>query len=149
MPWASAGETALLTGVSVDSAVLAQAQGVIDVFSGVVEEQAEHISARNLRLLKSAVAYQAAWMAGQIDVTTRVDVAELDQDGTRMKVSDPDALVLAPLAKRCLDRLTWRGPRSSRVAPFSCARAVFGSPGDAEAAFLRDGRGFDQGWRPL
>src|SRR5690606_12174704 len=115
MSWASAEDTLAMTGVQVTEDLLAQAQGVIDVFSGVTEGAEQEISARNRRLLRSAVAYQAAWMVGQIDVMTRTDVSQLRQDGSEFTAAHPDSLVLAPLAKRCLDRLSWRGARSRRV----------------------------------
>ena len=148
MPWATEAETLALTGVTVTPPVLAQAQGVIDVFSGVIESAEDEVSARNLRLLRYATAYQAAWMTSQIDVTSRTDVSQLDQDGASFTLGHPDALVLAPLAKRCLDRLSWRGPRARRVRPSGCDRPAFASPEAVQAAFLADGDGFLACWRP-
>lgn len=133
MPWATISDTTALTGTTVDESTLGQAQGVVELFAGITEDNTATMSNGNARMLKAATAYQAAWMKSQVDVTGRMDVAEVQQDGATVKPAGPDDLVLAPLAKRCLDRLTWRGRRSITL--------TVGAPqyvGDPLAAFLTD-----------
>lgn len=145
MPWATAGEALTLTGASVTTAQLAQAQGVVELFAGITEDNTADLGA-NLRLLRAAVAYQAVWMAAQIDVATRTDVQSIQQDGTNVTPGHADALILAPLAKRCLDRLSWRGPRSVRLVATDDG-PKFPNLAAYEAAFMRDETRDD--WRPL
>lgn len=146
MAWATPAETLSLTGVSAGVDQIAQAQGVIEVLSGFTLSTPS-ITGRNARLLKSAVAYQAAWMVGQVDVTTRTDVSQSSQDGASFTLAHPDALILAPLARRCLDRLMTRRARSARVWR-DCDRVEpFGSAAAVQAAFLADRPGFVERWR--
>jgi hypothetical protein len=149
--WADEARVLELTGVSVTSEQLDQAQGVLDVYAGVTVEAAANLSARDLRLLGQALAYQAAWMNRQLDVFSRLEVSEVDQDGMRFKPSSQDALILAPLADRCLRRLSWAQPRSVRVSSACATRRRFASVEAAQAAFLADEGGFGSGsdWLPL
>ncbi|KPM55738.1 hypothetical protein ACG83_10695 [Frankia sp. R43] len=118
MPWAEASYTEQITGVTVTDGQLTQAQAVIDLYSGTTEEAAADLAVRprDVRHLRMAVAYQAAWMASQVDVFSRTDVTSLDQDGLRAAPASADAWLLAPLADRALRRLSWRRMRSARVA---------------------------------
>lgn len=113
MAWADVTYTENITGVVVSESQLAQAQAVIELFSGVTESYA--LSGRDGRHLRMAVAYQAAWMKGQIDVTTRTDVSSVTQDEMSFQYANPDAPVLAPLARAALKRLSWKGTRSTLV----------------------------------
>ena len=147
MTWATAAETLALTGVSVTTTQLAQAQGIIDVFSGVVEDAVDDLTVRDRRLLRYATAYQAAWMTQQIDVTSRTDVSSLDQDGITVTLANQDALVLAPLAVRCLKRLSWLGSRSVQVV---CGGVPHFRNWEAVAdAWLKDELPTYDGWQPL
>lgn len=148
MAWASVFEVLELTGVTVTIAQLDYAQGVIDLFSGVTEDAWANLSGRNLRLLNAATAYQAVWMAAQVDVITRTDVSELDQDGVKFTPAHQDALLLAPLAKRCLDRLSWHGARTLRVNPRGCHEGRYSDIGAWQAAWLRDAD-YDPRWAAL
>lgn len=112
MAWATAAEALALTGRTVTDEQVAQAQAVIELFADVTQDADADQSAKTLRLLNRAVSWQAAWMATQIDVDARVDVTTLSQDGTSTTFAGDDAQVLAPLAKRCLDRLPWKRSRS-------------------------------------
>ena len=150
MAWGTVQEVVAYTGEhNVDADDLTKAQLVIDIFSGVTEDAAPHLKARDLRLLKNATALQAVWVGAQVDALTRTDVSEADQDGARFKLAHDDALVLAPLAKRCLSQLSWRRPRSVRVIPTD----QFGNPllnreRITEHQFLTDTDG-NQDWKPL
>lgn len=113
MAWADATYTSSITGVAVTADHVIQAQAMIELFSGVTEQY--KLRARDTRHLKMAVAYQAAWVAGQIDVTTRSDVSQVTQDKMSFTNANPDAAVLAPLAQRALKRLSWKTNRSVRL----------------------------------
>jgi hypothetical protein len=143
--WATTADVMTYTGVAVVEQDVTEAQGVIDVYAGVTEEARSNLKSRDIRLLKQAVCYQAAWAAGQQDVFSRVDVSNVNQDGMQFTVTEPDAMIIAPLAKRCLDRLTWRKSRSVNVRSTDSLgnRAT-------EGDFLTDGGYFENlGWRRM
>lgn len=111
MTWVTPEQAGEITGETVTDKMLAVAQPVIDIFSGVTEDQADKLKAKDLRMLRYATAYQATWMAANPSATTSMDIQSATQDSvsfTRFNEGNDDALVLAPLARRCLDRLSWR-----------------------------------------
>lgn len=71
---------------------------------------------RDLYWLRQAVAFQAAWLADTPDYLERNDVESASQDGQSVTLKQ-DALVLAPLARRAIKKLSWRGSRSIRPVP--------------------------------
>lgn len=143
--WATEADVLALTGVTVTADALAHAHGVIDVFSGATEDDTDNLSARDLRLLEMAAAYQAAWMSTQIDSTGRMEVQRLVQDGAEITPAFPDSMVLAPLARRCLAQLSWRGTRTVTVTSGATRFRTFEEYADA---WLRDEAGCEP-WRPL
>lgn len=108
--WATAAEVAEITGVTVEDSVVAQAAGVIELHTGRLQTDTG-LRARDLTWLRRAVAYQAAWMNAQPDALTRSEVKSWSQDGASAS-QDGEDVVLAPLAKRALRRLSTRGTRS-------------------------------------
>ena len=139
MAWATSGDVLAKTGATVTEGELAMAQGVVELFAGISEDNTSELHPRNARMLLLAVAYQAAWMQAQVDVTGRMDVAAVQQDGAQVERGHRDAMVLAPLASRALDRLSWRGRRGTLVVTdHSPGRSGFGSQDELQAAFLRD-----------
>jgi hypothetical protein len=113
--WASVAEVLAYTGTTVTDAQITMSQAVIDIFSGTQIEALANHSARDLRLLKMATAYQTVWQIAQVDVTSRTDVKQLSQDGANFTPAGPDSLLLAPLAARCLAQLSWKRSRSVQV----------------------------------
>jgi hypothetical protein len=113
--WADAVDVKALTGATVSDSLIDQATGVIELTSGgrLARLDPAHVTGRDFDWLRRAVCYQAAWMASQPDYFERLDVADLDQDGV-VATFKADGLVLAPLARRCLKRLSWRGVRTIR-----------------------------------
>lgn len=109
MSWATAADVLTYTGASATDAQVARAQALIELYADVTQDADGAMSARDLRLLGRAVAYQAAWMASGAhpDFFARTEVSELDQDDVTAKLAHADALLLAPLASRCLTRLSW------------------------------------------
>lgn len=145
MPWATEAETLTLTGVSVDAGQLAQAQGVVELFAGITEANSTDLSASNDRMLRAAVAYQAAWTASQVDVTGRMEVSSVNQDGVSVTPGNGVDLVLAPLAKRALARLSWH--RTRATVPVRAGCRVYPTQEAYAAAWLRDDT--PEGWTPL
>jgi hypothetical protein len=132
MSWATVAATTEITGVTVTEATLTQAQYVIELFSGTTEEYA--IPPRDLRHLKMAVAYQAAWAKGQIDVATRSDVSQYTQDEMSATMANAEARVLAPLARQCIKRLSWKKSRSVKLRRLSDVA----NPNSPDQQFLTD-----------
>lgn len=116
--WATTAEVADITGVTVTEAQLIRAQHVIDIVSGRTYEihalLVEENRTRDLYWLKLAVAYQAAWMLSQPDMFTRMNVTSVNQDTSQAQMG-ASALTLAPLARRALNRVSWKGTRSLQV----------------------------------
>lgn len=143
MAWADVTYTGNITGVVVTESHIAQAQGMIELFSGVTEQY--KLKARDVRHLRMAVAYQAAWLKGQIDVMTRTDVGQVTQDEMSFTYNpaNPEAPVLGPLARAALKRLRWKGTRSIKLRrPKDPADRM-----DATEAFVTDED--ECGYRPL
>jgi len=119
MAWAIEQDVITLTGHPVTEDELARAQSQIELAIGRTEALATaELSARDLEWLRRAVAYQAVWAASQHDLHSRMDVTALSQDGVSAQFSG-DSLVLAPLARRAVRKLSWMGGvRSIEVEPF-------------------------------
>lgn len=144
MAWAEPADAALYTGITPTGQQIQQAQGVIEMFADVTED-ADDLAPKNLRLLKQAVAYQAAWITEHPDAFTGLDVDTVSQDSVALKMSHANARVLAPLAKRCVDRLSWKRNRALRIGP---RLAVGGVPRrmNTTSAVMDDN---DPRWQPL
>ena len=89
---------------------VALANLMIELFSGALTTSGEAgiISARNLRLLMQATAFQAVWLDAHPDVLEAMDVEGVSQDGLNATYASANAHLLAPLANRCLNRLSWK-----------------------------------------
>lgn len=107
--WATVSDVETYTGASVTPAEVTRAQALVEIFANTTSSATDQslIESRNVRLLRQAVSYQAAWMAEHPDVFTHVDASNWSQDGVSGAPSHANAGLLAPLAKRCIDRLTW------------------------------------------
>lgn len=119
MSWATAGDVLTYTGITATAAQVAQAQAVIELFADTTEVASTVglISQKNVRLLKMAVSYQAAWITQHPDAFTNMDTTNVSQDQVSATWAHANAGVLAPLAKRCIDRVSWRRIRPLRVRP--------------------------------
>ena len=120
MPWATGADVVALTGTPANEEKLQIAQAHIELAISRTEALAQDdLSSRDLEWLRRAVAYQAAWLEGQADINTRLDVVQLAQDGMQATFKG-DALILAPLAKMALRKLSWMGGHLSiSVQPFN------------------------------
>lgn len=133
--WCTTADVTNFTGVTVTDAQLLRAQAVIETFEDVDPgDPGDHLTARDRERFRKATAYQAGWMYEQIALEQRTDVESLSQDGQSWRYAHPDAVVLAPLAKRNLDLLSWR--QDGAVAPTETKR--YATLDDVKAAVLCD-----------
>lgn len=112
--WATAQQVIDTTGVSVTDQQLAQAQDDIEIFTNRVYEDTPRIRQRDLYWLGRAVARQAAWLAGQFGLETRLDATQIQQDQVSTTLQG-DGLVLAPMAARALRRVSWMRSRTVHI----------------------------------
>jgi len=131
-------------GLTVTAQNLAVAQSIVELFSGTTTaaSDAGSISSRNLRLLGLATRYQAVFVANHPDLLTNMDVDSFGQDGLNVTYANSDAQLLAPLASRCINRLSWK-QRGLRTARRGSRR--FSERGNRNSAARDD----DRGWTPL
>lgn len=121
--WATIGETLTYTGISVSQDNLNAAQAMIELFADVIYDQTVDgdgnalIGAKNLRLLKMATAYQAAWITDHPDLFTHTDIQSINQDGIFYVHQHENSYVLAPMARRALKRLSWMRNKNIRIRP--------------------------------
>lgn len=139
--WASAQNVINATGVSVTEQQLAQAQDDIEIASGRIYPDTPRLRQRDLYWLGKAVARQAAWIAGQFGLETRLDATQIQQDGVSTTLQG-DGLVLAPMAARALKRVSWMRSRTVHVrAPIE----GFGLVGN----ILSEGNDELEPWSPM
>lgn len=117
MAWATEAEAFTYTGITVTSAEIEQAQAIVELFCDTTEDASDQgfISTKNLRFLKMAVAYQAAWITEHPDLFTHVDVSTMLQDGLQFTRGHENAMLLSPFARRAINRLSWKRNRSIKV----------------------------------
>jgi hypothetical protein len=112
--WATPQDVIDCTRVSVTDDVLRQAQKNIEVFSGRIYLDTDRIRTRDLYWLGQAVAYQAAWIAGQFGLETRLDATQIQQDQVSSTLKE-DGLTLAPMAAKSLRRVSWMRSRTVHI----------------------------------
>lgn len=144
--WATAADVAEITGATVPDETVALAQSVIEARVGRLGDQTAVISTRDLGWLKRAVAFQSAWLTAHPDVLTRIDATSVSQDGASTQVRG-DGLVLAPLAKAAIRRVSWRGSRSIYTPSVFRTRAGIAYPAADGVVAVRDYPG--ENWAPL
>lgn len=116
--WCDAETALAVTGVEVTDAQLGTAQAAIEVMSGRTYGDTDRIRPRDLYWLQRAVAYQAVWAALQPGLEARMDLTSTTQDSVSASLTG-DAVVLAPMAARALNRLSWRRSRTVHIrSPF-------------------------------
>lgn len=116
--WTDAETVLNCTGVEVTDQQILQAQADIEIFAGRTFDDTDRIRTRDLYWIGRAVAYQAAWRPGQPGIESRMDLTAQSQDSVSANLG-PDAVVLAPMAARALNRLSWRRSRTVHVrSPF-------------------------------
>ncbi|MGY0062841.1 hypothetical protein ACWY4P_40950 [Streptomyces sp. LZ34] len=148
MTWATTGDVTTYTGITATAAQVEQAQVVVEIFADTTEDASDagNISPKNLRLLRLAVAYQAAWITQHPDAFTNIDLTQVQQDGVVASMQHNNALVLAPMAKRCIDRLSWRRIRSLRIGRMASAGTGIPRHMNTTSAVADDN---DPRWMPM
>ncbi|MCX4813687.1 hypothetical protein OG601_24110 [Streptomyces sp. NBC_01239] len=149
MAWVTPEEVQARTEIAVTQSKVDAAQFLVELYADTTEESSDAglISEKNLRLLKLAVAYQAAWMTQHPDAYTTLDVRSVTTDGMSWTVDNPQAGVLAPLAKASIGRLSWKRNRSIYVRSAADRQAGYVPPTlNTTNAELDD---YLPGWRPL
>lgn len=139
--WASAQDVIDTTGVSATEQQLTQAQAAVEVACGRIYLDSGRVRARDLYWLGRAVAYQAAWIAGQYGLETRLDATQIQHDGITTTLKD-DGLTLAPMTSKALRRVSWMRSRTVHVrAPIE----GFGLVGNV----LREANDDYEPWQPM
>lgn len=106
--WCDVGHVSSLTGVDVEPNDMAKAQGILSVITDVwPDEIPDDLRPGDRRRLADALAYQAPWVRGRVDLFAEVLQDGVSQDGVSAKYSSEYSLYLAPLALVCLRRLSW------------------------------------------
>lgn len=114
--FAEVADITAITGVTVAEDERTRAAIVIETMTGLIESvDRPDISDRDRYYLKLATAFQAAWMHDHPDLYSREDVTSASQDGESVTFRNVDAHTLAPLARKSIRRLSWRGIRA--IAP--------------------------------
>jgi hypothetical protein len=145
MGWATADQVYDFTGRETTPENLALAQTMIEIFSGTttIASDDELISPKNLRLLSQAVAFQAVWLDDHPDAVSAMDVEGVSQDGLNAQYATANAHLLAPMASRCLNRLSWN--REIRVGRGRWSRRRVADHGNRDSAVRDDA----YEWSPL
>lgn len=144
MSWATLDEVGdYPSPVTVTQAHLDLAQDMIEIAAGCTEDATINISERNLRLLNRAVIYQTIFVANHPELLTSHDVTSASADGVSAQYRTADAQLYAPMASRCVRRLSWQ-QRGVRTRPF-------GAGPDVSLAASRDSAARDDArcWTPL
>lgn len=144
--WATPADVLALTRVTVTDEDIPPAQALISLFGNVTDDAWDLLSSRNRRLLNWATCYQAAWATQHPDVFTNVDVDSVSQDGVSATPGNENAFLLAPLALRCLRRLSWWNRPLRAQPPRSADEDMQYKTGS------RDSVGYDDNapdWQPL
>lgn len=129
MAWATIANVADVTGETVTDAEITRATYALETVIGLIESVTRaDLTDRDAHFLMLAVAYQTAWMRENPDVFTREDAAAVTQDGASASYRNPDAHTIAPLARKAIRRLSWRGLRA--VIP--------GGPTPPRSSLVRD-----------
>lgn len=122
--WASVADVVAITGKTVTQTQLAMANSVIEIFArrtygfAMADPQNPHVGTRDLEWMKRAVAHQAAWMLSQPDFFSRLDVTTITEGRKAIGLKE-QTLLLAPMARMALSRVSWQRTRSIHVrSPF-------------------------------
>jgi hypothetical protein len=116
MAWITGAAASVITGVTLTDAACNVAQEIVDLYSNRTQSASASMTVKDRYWLARAVAWQAAWLAGQVAIEGRMGVSFAGAGGSTISIPDEATLVLAPLARRAINRLSWKRPRSVRAA---------------------------------
>lgn len=117
--WCTLDDVTTFTGKTVTEAQLMQAAASVELALGrtylelVSDPDGGQVKVgrRDREWIRRACAYQAAWLPAQPDLYGRLDITGLSTARTAIPFKDR-ALVLAPLARKALQRVSWLRSRS-------------------------------------
>ena len=112
MAWATVSDCQAITGYTPDAGTVTVAQSVVETYVNRTEDAAASFTERDLGHLRKAVAFQAAWLAGQPGYLTRMGANSVQQDGLSTTLTNPADMTVAPLAQRAIKNLSWMGTRT-------------------------------------
>jgi hypothetical protein len=145
MSWATLDEVGdYPSPVEVTQEHLDLAQDMIEIAAGCTDSGATiNLSDRNLRLLNRAVIYQSIFVANHPELLISHDVTSASADGVSAQYRTAEAQLYAPMASRCVRRLSWK-QRGVKTRPM-------GAGPDVSLAASRDSAARDDArcWRPL
>lgn len=139
--WTDTTTVLAVTGIEASDQQLLQAQADIEIFTGRMWTDTARIRTRDLYWLGRAVAFQAVWSAGQPGRETRMDLTSSTQDGVSANLT-ADAVILAPMAARAINRLSWRRSRTVHVRSPFIDGSSYGNP-------LHEANDDQQPWVPM
>ena len=108
----SAAEVSAVLSISLNDADVQQAQDVIELFVNrdlATAGQADRFSAEDLRRLRLAVQWQTGYLNAHPEVLTDQEVESASANGASVKFKPSSDALLAPLAARFLQQLSWAG----------------------------------------
>lgn len=106
--WTDVEQVTTLTGHTVTSSLLIQAQELINMVTGVYPERLpDDLKSIDRRRMENALCYQAAWMSGTVDLFHRVDTSAVSDDTGSATFSHANAQLYAPVAWREILALSW------------------------------------------
>jgi hypothetical protein len=111
--WATPEDVEGITRKQVTEDNIAVAQEIVALEAGIDPEfdlgpDTTAASSANRSKLVRAVAWQAVWVQSHPDVLETMDVTGVSQDGVSATYASEAAHFLAPLAARCIRRLSWK-----------------------------------------
>lgn len=111
--WATPEDVQNITRKQVTEDNIAVAQEIVALYAGVDPEldlnpDLSIISSANRSKLIRAVAWESVWAAAHPDLLETMDVQGVSQDGLSATYASEAAHFLAPLAARCIRRLSWK-----------------------------------------
>lgn len=139
--WATPADVLSLTGTAdATDAEVVRANGIVEILGGrLYTLAAERTGRRDAEWMRRAVAYQVPWMRAQPDFFERLDLASLE--GLDIKEL---ALILAPMTRYALNKLSWRRSRSLHIrTPF------IDGPGPVSGNPLAEVNDAYESWSPL
>lgn len=116
--WATIDDVKQLTGADISNMQRNLAAQAVEMATGAIEAvitERTYVSDRDNYWLKLAVCYQAAWIGEQPDYLQRNAVSSVSQDGQSATMGNPDWLVLSPLARKAVRKVSWRGVRQLQI----------------------------------
>jgi hypothetical protein len=126
--WATAADVQDVTGMSVSEQQVTIAGFIIDNYTGrpysftwtddqnqlQTFEWWKNVGGVDRYYLKLAVSYQTVWMLNQPDIMARMDVRSIPTTRESLQVAE-NAMVLGPITKKALGRVSWLRSRSLHV----------------------------------